>query len=105
MLNKSAKEAALQKLMDLLDSHETDDLKSLKKPSLTEISIEADPKHDDSEGDGAPSDFAKAWEAMKGGKPAEDSPDEEAAESPDEELSEDDIKKMEAVVAAHRARK
>ena len=100
MQNKSAKTAALKKLMDILDGQETEGLRGLKKPAVAEISVEADDDHSE-----PPSDFAKAWQEMKGGKSDEGSDAEEASESPDEELSEDDIKKMENVIAAHRARK
>ncbi len=88
MNHRSSKEAALQKLMDLLDEHEAEGLKGLKgKPAITEISVD---KPEDGD-DGEPSDFKSAWAAMKGGskEPDEDAEglggDEEGDDLSDEE--------------------
>lgn len=61
--DKSAKEAALKKLMDLMDKGDHEDLKGLGKPSITAIDVKPveddDSLEDISEGEEEPSDEDK----------------------------------------------
>ena len=90
--NKKAKEAALQKLMDLMDSQEADSLRGLKKGPSTLIveKPEDDDEEEEDEKGGLPADFKDAWEKLKG-TPLASGDEDEGIESDEPDAKGDDV--------------
>lgn len=110
MSHKFAKQAALQKLMDLMDEHESEGLKGLKgKPVEASISVTKVPESND---ESSPSDFAKTWASMKGKEPDAmnsndgSASDDEGAEGDGEDnLSDDEKQKISDLYHKHVAKR